>query len=102
MRLCVYVRMSVCVSVCDRYVYESLPSLLGSLLCLDARYVGRMNAQGVLRMARNLFALQECLSDAAVAPAVLLAHLDRARQLYAVVGSDIEVRGHGMRRRVYV
>ena len=73
-------------------MYDDVAALIGSLLCLDARYVGRMNRYGTLKMARNLFSLQECLTDAAVPDRVLAAHLDRARQLYGVLTCDLEVR----------
>ena len=73
------------------YVYDEAAALLGSLLCMNARYVGRMNRNGTLKMARNLFSLQECLTEAAVPVRVLEAHLDRARQLYAVLNCDLEV-----------
>ena len=69
-----------------------MPTLISSLLCLNARFVGRMNRHGALKMARNLFSLQDCLSPAAVPMAELRAHLDRARELYGILDCDLEVR----------
>ena len=81
------------------YVYHDLGALISSLLCLNARHVGKMNRHGALKMARNLFALQNCLSEALAPVAMLEPQLDRARQLYAVLNCDMEVRAIRKRNR---
>lgn len=41
------------------FVFDGVPQLLGSLLGANAKYVGQINQFGVLRIARNVFALQK-------------------------------------------
>jgi len=92
--LCCHARAAV-----PSYVYHDLGALISSLLCLNARHVGKMNRHGALKMARNLFALQNCLSESMAPVAMLEPQLDRARQLYAVLNCDMEVRASRARGR---
>ena len=65
-----------------RFVLEGLGHLVASLLINSAKYIKRMSSSGVKKMCRNIFNLQQCLTNFTSSRE---SHLDIARQFYEML-----------------
>jgi len=65
-----------------RFVLEGLGHLVASLLINSAKYIKRMSSSGVKKMCRNIFNLQQCLTNFTSSRE---SHLDIARQFYEMM-----------------
>lgn len=71
------------------FVFGGTAQLIGQLFIEKARYLKRINVQGVVKMSRNVFVLQQGLESVGVDA---YESMHRARQYYNLLEYDAEVR----------
>lgn len=64
-----------------KYVFEGLGHLMASIIINSAQYIKRINENGVKRMCRNIFAIQQNLTNITLAREVTLDHARRYFEL---------------------
>jgi exocyst complex component 4 len=65
-----------------RYVFEGLGHLVSTILINTAQFLKRINENGIKKMCRNIFSLQQCLTNITMNRE---SDLDHARQYYELV-----------------
>ncbi|KAH8099379.1 Sec8 exocyst complex component-specific domain-containing protein [Cristinia sonorae] len=65
-----------------RFVFEGIGQLMESLLISNARYIRRTNEMGILKMTRNILALQQNVKTIAIEKR--LTPFDRAKRFYSL------------------
>lgn len=70
-----------------KYVFEGLGHLISSILISSVQYIKRINANGIKKMCRNIFAIQQNLTNITMSREVAL---DHARHYYELLYHNIE------------
>jgi exocyst complex component 4 len=65
-----------------KYTYEGLGHLVSSILINSTQYFKRINENGIKKMCRNIFAVQQCLTNITASRE---SDLDHARQYYELL-----------------
>lgn len=69
-------------SILIRYIFESLGLLVASILMNSIQYLKKINENGIKKMCRNLFAIQQNLTNITMSREP---DLDHARQYYELL-----------------
>ncbi|XP_023930065.1 exocyst complex component 4 [Lingula anatina] len=69
------------------YIFDGLGHLIATLLISSAQFLTRINENGIKKMCRNIFAMQQNLSNITSSREV---DLDRARQYYELLHLSLE------------
>ncbi|KAI7903171.1 uncharacterized protein BX663DRAFT_433609 [Cokeromyces recurvatus] len=74
----------------ELFTFDGLPGLIVHILISEASYIKRLNSNGVHKMIRNIFALQQNLSN--FVPLSQCSIMERARQYYQLFNLGSEVK----------
>lgn len=73
----------------ELFAFDGLPGLIVHILISEATYIKRLNNNGVQKMARNILALQQNLSN--FVPLSQCSIMERAREYYQLYNLGSEV-----------
>ena len=76
------------VLLCLQYIFEGLGHLIAKILISSAQYIDHIDERGIQKMCRNIFALQQTLTNITMAREIAL---DHARQYFELFYHTPEV-----------
>jgi exocyst complex component 4 len=65
-----------------QYIFEGLGHLIAKILISSAQYIDRIDERGIQKMCRNIFALQQTLTNITMAREIALDHARHYFELF--------------------
>ncbi|XP_069698515.1 exocyst complex component 4 isoform X1 [Periplaneta americana] len=73
----------------SKYIFEGLGHLIAKILISSAQYIDRIDEQGIQKMCRNIFALQQTLTNITMAREIALDHARHYFELFYLAPEEI-------------